>query len=234
VSDTDESQVPEAYADKRPRWLRALTKGLLAFHICAIISWTMPEPSEQVVKREIPAQALDYPMIANQEFFKNGLFRQYIITLGFWQSWDMFAPNPSNRDVWGSAVIEYKDGSEKQVNFPRVKTYGYLEKYEKERFRKYFERANLDRWSYLREPACLWLARTNWSDPENPPVRVNLYMHLKEVARIPPFRDYLSNVMSAARAGRLSTEVVSPRNPIDNGPYPTTLIYERKIEKSEL
>lgn len=229
-----ETESVEEYVDKRPKWLRTLTKGLLFFHVCAVISWTLPEPSAQVVAKKVPPQLMDYPMIINQEFVKFSFFQTYVLGLGFWQSWDMFSPNPSNRDVWGSAIIEYQDGSERHVNYPRVKTYGYLEKYEKERFRKYWERVNLDRWSYLREPVCMWMARTHWTDPNNPPVKVRLYMHLKEVKRIPSFPSYVSKVVSEARAGRLSIEVVSPRNPIDNGPYPTTLIYEHMVEKSKL
>jgi hypothetical protein len=219
---------------ERPKWLRGLLKGLLAFHILGVISWTMPEAPDPVKNRAVPPQILDYPLLANQEFIKFGIFRPWIISLGFWQSWDMFAPNPSNRDVWGSAKIEYANGTVRQVDYPRVKTFGYIEKYEKERFRKYWERVNLDRWYYLREPTCLWLARRYNEEPGNPPVKVSLYMHLKEVPRIEPFAVYWSKVWSAARAGQLTMDIVSPRNPKNDGPYPTTLLYEYLIEKDKL
>lgn len=225
---------PEAAPKERPKWLRGLLKGLLAFHILGIISWTMPEAPSPVKNRTVEPLLMDYPLLVNQEYVKYGIFRPWIVTLGLWQSWDMFSPNPSDRDVWGSARIEYADGSAKNVDYPRIKTYGYLEKYEKERFRKYWERVNLDSYYYLREPTCLWLARQHYKNPKNPPVKVSLYMHLKIVPRIPPFSDYLSNVWSAARAGRLTIDVVSPGNPKNDGPYPTTLLYEFLIEKDKL
>lgn len=223
----------ESMAKERPRWLRVLLKSLFAFHICAIVSWTLPEAPHPVRSKAVPAQPMDYPLLVNQEFVKFGVFRPYVLTFGVWQSWDMFAPNPSNRDVWGSAKIEFADGSVKDWVYPRMKAYGYVEKYMKERYRKFWERVNLDNWYYLRQPTCEWIAHINNTDPNNPPVKVTLYMHLKIVPRIPAFSEYLSSVWSAARAGRLTMEIVSPRNPKNDGPYPTSLLYEYLIEKDK-
>lgn len=221
-------------AKEKPRWLRGLLKGLLAFHILAIFCWTIPESPKQVQDKTVAPSFMDYPLLINQQYLKPGIFRPWVITTGVWQSWDMFAPNPSNRDVWGSAKIEYADGTKKDWTFPRVKEYGYFMKYVKERYRKSFERLNLSSYTVLLPDACMWIARENFDDPNNPPVKVSLYMHLKEVPRIPTFSQYLESVWSAARAGRLSIDIVSPRNPKNDGPYPTTLLYEYLIEKDQL
>lgn len=221
-------------AKERPRWLRGLLKGMLAFHICAIIGWTIPDAPKPVQNKTVPPAIMDWPLLINQSYLKPGLYRPWVITLGVWQSWDMFAPNPSNRDVWGSAIIEFEDGTKRDWEFPRVKNYNLFWKYEKERYRKSFERLNLPEYNRLLPDACLWIARVNNDNPSNPPTKVSLYMHLKEVPRIPAFSDYLSSVWSAARSGRLSMDVVSPRNPKNDGPYPTTLLYEYLIEKDQL
>ena len=35
---------------------------------------------------------------------------RYLSTTGLWQYWDMFAPDPSNLDVWFDALVTYRDG----------------------------------------------------------------------------------------------------------------------------
>jgi hypothetical protein len=219
---------------ERPRWLRGLLKGLLLFHIIAIVSWSMPQTPAAISSGMVEPSIGEWPLVVNDNYVKTSPVAQYICTVGVWQSWDMFSPDPSRRDVWGSAEIEYQDHTVKEWTFPRIATYGYFWKYEKERYRKYFERGHDESFYWLWPDLCLWIARQNRGEANNPPVRVRLYRHLKIPPEMPPFSEYLGNFWKAARAGRLSVNDVSPANPRNDGPYETTLLYEYPIDVEKL
>ena len=74
--------------------------------------------------------------------------KYYLIPTGFWQYWDMFAPNPANIDFYCDAEVTYADGSHRTYTYPRMYKLGIIQKYGMERFRKYYERARDDSYQY--------------------------------------------------------------------------------------
>jgi len=106
----------------------------------------------------------------------------YLFTTGFWQYWDMFAPNPSNIDFWCDCVIHYKNGSQSVYEYPRMYSLPISQKFLKERYRKFFERAHDDRYTYLYGAFGDRIALLNYHDPNNPPVKVEVLRHWREIA----------------------------------------------------
>ena len=113
-----------------------LINGFIIYHLLAIISWSFPDISP-----------------ARNNF--NVLFRSYMMWLGTWQGWEMFAPNPTAYSMIFKAQAIYQDGSQLTWGAP---TYYVWKKNptEKasttnlERYRKWgVERITQDAQSYL-------------------------------------------------------------------------------------
>jgi hypothetical protein len=104
--------------------------------------------------------------------------RSYLFTFGVWQYWDMFSPNPADTDIYGDAVVHFKNGSTKVVQYPRISTLSIPQKYMQERFRKFYERAHDEvSTGYLFNPFIYQMALLAYTDPNNPPVSVDLRRH---------------------------------------------------------
>lgn len=166
-------------------------KVWLAIHCFFVICRALPLPSE--VDRQIAAQpgfsigklassikVLNTNTVRNTKY--GGLL--YTETLGFWQYWDMFAPNPAQEDIWLDAVVQFQDGSEKVVRYPRIADMNLIDKYLNERYRKYAERIYSNGYSWKWPHIANWFAARAWTDPENPPVFVKLRRHFYRV--LPP------------------------------------------------
>jgi hypothetical protein len=93
----------------------------------------------------------------------------------------MFSPNPAQIDFWSDAEVIYRDGTRKHYQYPRIYLMPIPEKYPNERFRKFFERANDDNYPYLWPQFGLRIAYLH-DDPKNPPVKVRLTRHWRQVA----------------------------------------------------
>jgi len=211
-----------------PRWLRLL----VGFHVIAITSWSLPTSSPGVKNGLQTPSGLDWVLFANDQYVRISPVQQYIQTLGLFQSWDMFAPNPSNKDIWCDAIVTYKDGTEKVYTYPRVYTASYPEKYVIERYRKFYERVNLDLFSWV-WPDFAQRVATIMDDPANPPVRVQLRRHFIVTPRTVTFGDYLSGVSDAVREGRLSSEVLSPPNP-ESPPFEASVFFIYDVDQERL
>src|ERR1041385_7538633 len=131
-------------------------KLFIAFHVMAIVSWALPPPPQNedlAINRQSPklfAQSLgrfvsDGTLHFNQHFIKTSPVRIYLMYTGFWQYWDMFSPNPASIDFYGTATITYKDGSTKPYTFPRMYEMCIPKKYVSERYRKFYERAHVEK-----------------------------------------------------------------------------------------
>lgn len=192
-----------------PVWL----KLLVGFHILAITSWAMPRSAPGVANGILPPSGLDWIPYLNDQYVRESPTKQYILTLGLWQSWDMFAPNPTNSDVWGDAIVVRKDGTETVFQYPRVYSQGIVAKYITERYRKYFERAHLDSFAFMRQPFAERIARVTDNDKDNPVVRVILRRHYINIPRIMPFRLYVSRLWEGVSNKAMTPEVWSPSPP---------------------
>src|SRR5262249_18355032 len=116
---------------------------------------------------------LESPLIARCR----QLVRPYLLYTGLFQKWDMFAPDPSKLNNYIDAVVTYSDGHSSVWSFPRMENLGYINKYFKERYRKYANDClNLDISSALGPDAARYIAREN-NRSSNPPIAVDLVRH---------------------------------------------------------
>jgi hypothetical protein len=168
-------------------------KGFVVFHIIAISIWAMPSPPEAYMKGTVKwklrpenprlfTQSLnDGLRVFNENQLKPSLVKYYLLPSGFWQYWDMFAPNPADTDWYGDALVIYKDGTERTYTFPRMEKMDILSKYMMERFRKFYERAHDENYQFLWPAFGQRVALLSTSDPNNPPVEVRLTRHWRTV-----------------------------------------------------
>jgi hypothetical protein len=150
------------------KWKLAAISVFLLFHIVVIFCWSVPLNSLLVtaVKESV---------------------RPYMHWAGLFQVWDMFSPNPLNLNTYLEAELTFRDGSTRVWKFPKMQELGYVERYFKERYRKFGnERVRLDANSALWPDAARYIARIN-NNPSNPPTVVRLVRYWSEIA--PPTAD---------------------------------------------
>jgi hypothetical protein len=164
------------------RRVHGLVKAFVLIHLVCITSWSLPNPPEGVIRGTSPAIGSDHILVWNTQNLKtNRPLNAYLFTTGFWQYWDMFAPDPSNTDIWGDAEIVFRDGSVKRYQYPRIYLEPIPSKIPLERFRKFYERANNDNFRYLWPQFALRIAYLH-DDRANPPVEVRLRRHWFKIA----------------------------------------------------
>lgn len=124
----------------RPRsW--AINAFILGY-LVAVVSWSLPLPAWVPAVRAF--RRLSEPLILRS---------------GLWHGWDMFAPTPLALNVSVDARVRLADGSEVTWVFPRMERLGYLERYRKERYRKWRERVRLDAYAFIWPDTARWIAR---------------------------------------------------------------------------
>jgi hypothetical protein len=94
----------------------------------------------------------------------------------------MFSPNPAQRDYYGDAVVIYNDGKEEVFPYPRMYALSIPEKYVKERYRKFYERAHLESSTYLWMPFAQRIANLSNKYPGNPPKLIRLRRYWRDIA----------------------------------------------------
>jgi hypothetical protein len=191
-------------------------KLFVAFHVIAITSWSLPNSSPAIASGKVaPSTVSDWILYKNDILLKPSVIKPYVLATGFWQSWDMFSPNPANEDIYADAEVFYKDGSVKHYQYPRMYELPLAEKYAKERYRKFFEHANTDEalWPYFAQR----IADLNYNE-KNPPVKVALHRHWYDIPRILTFSEYCDRAWAGISHGKFTSDVLLPDNP----PVPTT------------
>lgn len=158
--------------------------GLVAFHVIAITIYSLPQPSKGILDGTIQPRMSDYILKFNQQELKNWApIYGYCAVTGMWQYWDMFAPDPAQTDIWCSAEVTYMDGTKKPFEYPHMKALSIPQKFMLERHRKYFERVNQPGFSYLWVTFGQAIAFKSATDPNNPPIQVDVTRHFQEVVR---------------------------------------------------
>jgi len=100
----------------REHWQTILVIG----YTLAAFSWTMPAvlfPSKSVI---------------------DGVSRGPFLLLGLWQAWDMFSPDPRTDDVCVEMRYTDRDGTVDRRMLTDMVAMGYVERWQKDRWRKYF------------------------------------------------------------------------------------------------
>lgn len=172
-----------------PWWV----KVFVPFHILAITVYALPLLPPARLKDGKPTakwyQVGDRLLYENENgtyIGKNSpLIYPYLMETGFWQYWDMFAPDPVQSDVYGSATVVYKDGRTRNYQYPRMYLESVVDKYLDERYRKFFERVHdyagmhsiAGSKPYVAQRFAQRIALLNDDDPANPPVEVKLFLH---------------------------------------------------------
>ncbi len=167
-----------------PRLAPVWVQCLVLFHLFAIFIWTWPQPSpnlnrEPVTMADRMQRARDQLLAANNRLRYESDFRYYLQVTGFWQYWDMFAPNPSNTDSWLTAEIEYADGQVVPVEYPRIKHMPIPQKYVNERYRKFTERLHPIDQSYKWAQFAYRMAYLNPRADGAVPTKVRLFKHFR-------------------------------------------------------
>jgi hypothetical protein len=158
---------------RRATTKKALIHAFVAFHLFAVLAWSFtpeqgPGPLSKALCRRV---------------------EHYMLPTGLWQSWMMFAPNPAMYNVYLQAEVTFRDETHATWQFPRLETFGYFERYRKERYRRWasgrvwIQGLNGGANRAVGEAAAQYAARQVSQDPANPPARVELYYYY---ARIPP------------------------------------------------
>ena len=108
-------------------------------------------------------------------------FRPFFQWSGLWQGWDMFAPQPRDEDIFVSAEIWYADGTSETRKLTRMIEMPYLERYRKERWRKFFnDNLRLDSSKVMWEPCAAWIARDAATNTGRVVARVELARHWRK------------------------------------------------------
>lgn len=174
----------------KPKRVSGWVKAFVYFHLASITIWSIPAPPTEFANKPVfkSGNMQDFCRSINYEirlfadrYLKPSIVRLYLLPTGFWQYWDMFAPNPASTDMWCDAVVKYQDGSTKIYQYPRMYLLSIPVKYEKERYRKFYERAHLDDYSYLWPQFAQRIAHV-MDNPNDPPVEVSLRRHWQVVA----------------------------------------------------
>ena len=132
---------------------RIAISAFILFHTLVILSESIPV---------WPLTAID------------GKLGPYARRSGLFQNWSMFAPNPQHVNAYVDAEITYEDGRIRVWTFPQMQELGYLERYSKERYRKWSnERLVSSENAALWPDAARYIARLN-ADALNPPRMVTL------------------------------------------------------------
>jgi hypothetical protein len=133
---------------------RGVISVFILFHLIAITCMAFP---------------FDLPPIRNMK----DLVKPYMVWAGLFQTWDMFAPNPEAVNSYIKTVVISRDRHMHVWSFPRMEELGFIERYRKERYRKFSD--------VLPQPqnAPLWPdvaahAATQFNSQSDPPEKVLL------------------------------------------------------------
>jgi hypothetical protein len=152
-------------------WKQIAISAFLLFHMLAIASWCLP-----------------FNSVLNEK--ARGFIRPYMLWSGLFQIWDMFAPDPARVNSYVEAEISFRDGSTRVWSVPRMNELGYVDRYFKERYRKFStEYLRMDSHAALWPDAARYIARVN-RNPANQPTAVRLVRWWSEINPPGPHGEY--------------------------------------------
>ena len=154
-------------------------KVWFVLHVALITLWCLPQAPPAVRAGRIQGGPVDSLLAWNDNSLRRSPVRYYLTSTGLWQYWDMFAPDPLKADYFLEADIQYSDGTAQRKVFPRMALMPIWERYLRERYRKYVERAHSEESSYLWEPMARWMARRADVQPDVRPTAVNLILRVR-------------------------------------------------------
>lgn len=152
-SDTTESKV-EAEVEYPPLKFRVLMSAFLVFYLFCITVTVCPQTA-----------------------LRNALYKPiypFLAALGFWQSWNVFAPNIRTDNFHLLATVTFEDGTTALWEFPRQDLLTGVEQMRAERFRKWSnDRIRYHEYKFLQPDAARYIARLHRNNA-SPPKTVEL------------------------------------------------------------
>jgi hypothetical protein len=110
--------IPEPENLQTETFRRGVISVFILFHLVAITCMAFP---------------FDLPPFRNIK----DLVKPYMVWAGLFQTWDMFAPNPEAVNSYIKTVVISRDRHMHVWSFPRMEELGFVERYRKERYRKF-------------------------------------------------------------------------------------------------
>ena len=169
--------------------------------------------------------AFSWSMPADRFSLKDSIFKiteKPMFFLGLWQAWDMFAPNPRKEDIWTELRYRNRDGSEHKWNLSQMIEMPYGERWQRERWRKYFnDHLRTDDEIKLWRPFTEYALRHLRSEGQDP-VEMDLF-RLWRIAQIPVSPELRADVLTAPWNSYLFfhwTVPETPPTPINGGASP--------------
>ena len=166
------------------RWTarRLAISAFVLFHLTATFVWVVPvSPLKQAL---MPA------------------FRPYMIPLGLWQSWWMFAPDPMRVTATLESEVIDAQGIRHLFEFPKVADLPWWQKLPRFRHPKFTCNLLVEEFKPQREFTARHVVRQLKLKPEAFPVHVSLYCQLKEPP--PPGQPY-SDPLATPRLHTIGT-----------------------------
>lgn len=140
----------------------AAINAFLIFHLIAITCWCIPLNSALVTS------------------IRNAV-RPYMLWSGLFQAWDMFSPTPRSVNAHVEAAVIFKDGRIHTWKFPRMEQLSLTERAFKERYRKFVEYVQEQKYAGLWPDVARHIARANNSNSNDPPQVVMLIRYWSDI-----------------------------------------------------
>jgi hypothetical protein len=160
------------------RWTaqRLLISAFILFHLSAIIIWTMP------------------PCHIKERF--SGPFYYYVLPLGIWQWWAVFAPNPVRDTVVVEAEVIDAKGMRHLHEFPKIGDLPWWQKIPRYRNPKFTNNMSNNEYATARKFVARHAVRELKLGSEAFPVWVSLYNRINAT---PPPGTAISDPMAPSR-----------------------------------
>jgi len=173
---------------EKPKTVPWPYKLFFVFHLLMITLWCMPAGNPDIMSGRITGRI-------DQQFYawndKNIRFkspsRNYLISTGLWQYWDMFSPNPLAVDSYLDVRVVFDDQTIMLWPYPRMANMALPDRYFHERFRKNFERTGMDNNRVLWPAFCQKIALDAYRTRGKMPIEVTLITRYRNVG--PPQND---------------------------------------------
>ncbi len=133
----------------------------------------------------------------------------YILWLGLWQNWDMFAPSTYNTNSMLLADIKFQDGTHTTWEFPRP---AQSHQYQKGRYGQWRDFIRMDGYSLAWPDTTRFIARLH-KNPQSPPSVISLIRYWEPIP--PPTQDFhqpLNKKVTYSRHETFFTYQVTPED----------------------
>ena len=144
------------------RWnaRRLVISAFVIFHVTALSVWTMPKCA---IKERVQSS-----------------FRYYMLPLGLWQWWSIFAPEPIRNTLNLNAEVVDAKGMRQVFEFTRIGDLAWWQKFPRYRNPKFTNNMVNDEYAKQREFTARHAVRQLGLEAQSFPVYVSLYLEIKD------------------------------------------------------